>query len=122
MARPDMEKLTSNQNHTLIRILKHLGITADRVRSNQTFLHKELVDIREGNALLLFSEHTQESEISLQVKLNKPTSNAIDLSTGKTYPVKMVEQSGWHSLSVLVRPHKGRYLYFQNPQNGGTGI
>ena len=106
------EVARSCATHTLARLLNHLGMMPERVDSGHAFLHKELLDIRGGNVLLLFSEWRDTQLLELELRLRTPAGRALDLSTGESYEVTASQRPDWHHLSIPVRRRQGRYLVF----------
>lgn len=108
----------SIERHTLVRFIRHLGIEPPRVRSQQAYLYKEWIKNTTGEALLLFSHYRTPRELNVEIKLDRPSGQAMDLATGEKVPVHL-QANGWHRLQITIQPETGRYLWF-NPHFAST--
>lgn len=97
--------------HTLPRLLGRLGLTPDRVDTNQLYISKQVVQ-REGNEFGLFFSHLPDTiQADVRVRLNTPAPSAIDLATGETFTMD-ASLDGWQRFVLPIRPREGRYLSF----------
>ena len=97
--------------HTLPRLLGRLGLTPDRIDTNQLYVSKQAVQ-RDGNEFALFFGHLPATvQADVRIRLNTPACSAYDLATGETYALETAHD-GWQRFSLPIRPREGRYLMF----------
>ena len=97
--------------HTLPRLLRHLGLQPQGVESGQACLYKELLHQDDRTWLLLYSHHEGPLDLRLRCAVRTPVAQALDLATGARHPlVPAVDRPGWCDLRLTVAPHRGVYL------------
>jgi hypothetical protein len=111
---PDPAVCEHIRDHALVRLLQRLGLGPDRVDSSQAFLHKELLDLRDQQVLLLRSEWPESRAISLDLSLHDACDQACDLSTGERFAICDSNRSGWQRLTMPMHCRQSRYLLLRS--------
>jgi hypothetical protein len=118
---PDPTLTTHIREHPLVRLLRRLGLSPDRVDSNQAFAHKELLDLHGGHVLLVRGEWTESRTLSLRLNVVSGYTHAYDLSTGEQFPLSSSGRPDWSQLDLPIHPRRGRYLLLQQANRGTSG-
>lgn len=101
------------RGHTLTRLLRHLGISPEHLRTGESCCYKEYL-FGTNRDFLLFYNHRQESlPVEVGFRSVRSPQSVMDLSTGQRHAVRTGDAPGWHHLSFNVPPVSGSYLIIE---------
>ena len=99
--------------HTLVRLLGHLGLAAERLRSGQACCYKEYLFRGDHDVVLLYSHHAEARPLELEFRPRRAPRRVFDLAFGTEFPVKPAGEAGWYRLQLELPPSRGVYLVME---------
>lgn len=99
--------------HTLVRLLQHLKLAPERLRTGQTCCYKEFLQCGERDAVILYSHHAGARSLTLCFKPRRAPQRIFDLAFGEVFPVTPAPEPGWFTLQVTLHPARGLYLVIE---------
>ena len=97
--------------HSLLRIARYLGLKERNIRTGNAVILKDKLSRGKEEFFVAFSHLEQTEEVSVEIRLDQPSSSALDMATGETFPLNVLE-NGWYKFHIQISPRKGRYLRF----------
>ena len=99
--------------HTFTRLLRHLGLESDRLRTSHACCFKEYLFRGERDVLLLYSHHAQPRPLELTFRPRRPPKRVFDLAFGTPMDVAPDPEPGWFRLSLTLPANRGLYLVIE---------
>ena len=97
--------------HSLLRIARYLGLKERNIRTGNAVILKDKLSRGKEEFFVAFSHLEQTEEVSVEIRLDQPSSSALDMATGETFPLNVLE-NGWYKFHIQISSRKGRYLRF----------
>jgi hypothetical protein len=99
--------------HTLARLLQHLDLVADRLRTGQACCYKEYLFHGDRDVLLLYSHHATPLPLDLVFRPRRAPGSIFELAHGDCFPVQASDDPGWYHLHLTLPPNRGLYLVIE---------
>ncbi len=99
--------------HTLVRLLGHLGLAADRLRTGQACCYKEFMTRGERDVLLFYSHQDAPLPVQATFRPRRPPRRVFDLAFGAAFPAAPSGDPGWFTLNLVLPPRQGLYLVLE---------
>ena len=99
--------------HTLVRLLKHLGVESGRLRTGEACLYKEYM-FRDGrDVLLLYSHGAGPRTLEVSFRPRQTPRRVFDLAFGEDYEFTPDSEDGWFRVRATIEPRRGYYLVIE---------
>jgi len=105
---PDAPSLA---NHSLPRLLKHLGLEPYEIRSGQCAAWKQIVRRDDHEFLLLYNHQNQPLDFHASLRLSRPATHLLDLASGKHHP--LTPHGSLLEITLQLIPQTGFYGMIQ---------
>ena len=99
--------------HTFARLLKHLGLESERLRTGQACCYKEYLFRGERDVILLYSHHAEPQPLDFSFQPRRKPSRVFDLAFGEEIKIQPDSQPGWYRAHVTLHPRRGLYLVIE---------
>lgn len=99
--------------HTLVSMLHHLGLGADRLRTGQTCCYKEYLFRGDRDAMIFYSHRAESRALDFSFRPRRAPHRVFDLAFGEEVKVQPDAEPGWYRASVTLRPNRGVYLIIE---------
>ena len=99
--------------HTFARLLRHLGLESDRLRTGQACCYKEYMFRGERDVILLYSHHAEPRPVDLSFRPRRKPQRVFDLAFGEELKVQPGHEPGWYHAQVTLHPNRGVYLVIE---------
>ena len=104
------DRAESLDEHTLVRLLKHLGIAGGRLRTGEAGCYKEYMFRGERDVILLYSHQDKPLSLDVRFRPRMTPRRVFDLAFGQEYEVTPDADDGWFRLRATLEPRRGYYL------------
>lgn len=104
------DKAAHLREHTLVRLLNHLDLKPENLKTGQACCYKERMSGAGREFLLFYNHQSQRMELQVEFPSDRNPRSALDLSTGKNYPVLPASAEGWFRIELSAAPVAGCYL------------
>lgn len=96
--------------HTLVRLLRHLGVESERLRTGEVCCYKEYMFRGERDVILLYSHSEAPLNLDVRFRPRMTPQRVFDLAFGHDYEVTPDTEDGWFRLRATLEPRRGYYL------------
>ena len=107
------DQADSLASHTLTRLLRHLGLESDRLRTGQVCCYKEYLFRGDRDVLLLYSHHAQPRPLELSFRPRRTPRRVFDLAFGQAMDFSPNAEPGWFSMCLTLPANRGLYLIIE---------
>ena len=107
------DSAASLDEHTLARLLKHLGVRPERLRTGEACLYKEYMFRGDRDVLLLYSHHAEPRALDIAFRPRKTPHRVFDLAFGEDLEFAPDAEPGWFRISPTILPRRGCYLVIE---------
>lgn len=104
------DRAESLAGHTLVRLLKRLGIEGGRLHTGEAGCYKEYMFRDERDVILLYSHQDKPLPVDVRFRPRKAPQRVFDLAFGEDYEVTPDADDGWFRLHATLEPRRGYYL------------
>jgi len=98
------------RGHTLARLLHHLGIVPEGLRTGQACCYKESLSTPARDFLLFYSHRAEPFEIPVTFRSSRSPRCIMELSAGRLHDIIPADDPGWFSFQLTLRPGRGQYF------------
>ncbi|HMP76111.1 MAG TPA: beta-galactosidase [Kiritimatiellia bacterium] len=99
--------------HSLVRLIQHLGLGAERLRTGQACCYKEYLFRGDRDVILLYSHHAAARSLEFQFKPRRAARRVFDLAFGIPIPFHPFDGTGWYHAQLELPPGRGLYLVIE---------
>ena len=107
------DQANSLAGHTLVRLLKHLGVEGDRLRTGEAGCYKEYMFRGGRDVILLYSHQDRPLPLDVVFRPRKAPGRVFDLAFGENYEVSPDAEDGWFRLRATLEPRRGYYIVIE---------
>ena len=98
------------RGHTLVRLMGHLGLAPENLRTGETCCYKEHLSGADRDYLLFYNHRQRPLALQVEFRSARNPKTALDLSSGISHRILPAANEGWFYLAHLVPPVGGSYL------------
>ena len=98
------------RDHTLARLLLHLGIVPEALCTGQACCYKESLSTPARDFLLFYSHRDGPFEIPVTFRSSRSPQRIMELSSGRSHDVVPAGDPGWFSFKLTLPPARGQYF------------